>query len=46
MPLLAGKAEPEQMVRIFDVMGAPTEANWPGVSKLENYGMTEKMRQT
>ena len=33
-PLLPGKAEPEQMGRIMRLLGRPTEAIWPGWSRL------------
>eukprot|EP00877_Chromochloris_zofingiensis_P009031 jgi/Chrzof1/4381/Cz14g11020.t1 len=36
-PLFPGQNEQEQLEAIFDKMGAPTEARWPGVSKLEFY---------
>jgi cell division cycle 2-like protein len=35
-PLLPGRGEIDQLDHIFKLLGAPTEANWPGVSKLPN----------
>ncbi|OCK74661.1 serine/threonine-protein kinase crk1 [Lepidopterella palustris CBS 459.81] len=34
---LPSETEIEQLDRIAEVFGSPTEENWPGVSKLDNY---------
>ena len=36
-PFLPGDSDVNQTELICDVVGAPTESNWPGVSKLRNY---------
>ena len=36
-PVLQGKDEADQMKKIVDTCGKPTEANWPGVTKLKWY---------
>eukprot|EP00212_Chloropicon_laureae_P003839 CAMPEP_0197489098 /NCGR_PEP_ID=MMETSP1311-20131121/3962_1 /TAXON_ID=464262 /ORGANISM="Genus nov. species nov., Strain RCC856" /LENGTH=396 /DNA_ID=CAMNT_0043033347 /DNA_START=33 /DNA_END=1226 /DNA_ORIENTATION=+ len=36
-PLLPGKDEPDQAYRILQMFGIPTEASWPGVSRLKMY---------
>lgn len=36
-PLFRGTTEPEQLKAIFDVMGTPAEADWPGVGNLPGY---------
>ncbi|XP_021731390.1 cyclin-dependent kinase C-2-like [Chenopodium quinoa] len=36
-PVFPGKDEPEQINKIFELCGAPDEANWPGVTKLPWY---------
>ncbi|XP_074273667.1 cyclin-dependent kinase C-1-like [Silene latifolia] len=36
-PVFPGKDEPEQINRIFELCGAPDEANWPGIAKLPWY---------
>ena len=33
--LFNGQDEPDQLTRIFKAFGTPTEADWPGVSKLQ-----------
>jgi len=33
-PLFPGKAEPDQLSRIFRLLGHPTPASWPGYSRL------------
>lgn len=35
-PLLQGKNEVEQLTKIFDLCGIPTEATWPGFRRLPN----------
>ena len=49
MPLFMGKAEPEQLQKIFICRGTPTEEEWPGFkdlplypNQLEAYPDTEK----
>lgn len=32
--LFSGKGEVDQIQRVFDVLGKPTEANWPGLGEL------------
>ncbi len=34
-PLFPGQTEAEQVDKIFSIMGTPSEATWPGVSKLQ-----------
>ena len=36
-PFLAGDTDLAQLTKIFEVMGSPTEASWPGASKLPDY---------
>ncbi|KAL1935248.1 hypothetical protein VTP01DRAFT_4388 [Rhizomucor pusillus] len=36
-PLFPGSSIPDQLQRIFKVLGTPTEETWPGVSKLPEY---------
>ncbi|CAB4255154.1 similar to Saccharomyces cerevisiae YPL031C PHO85 Cyclin-dependent kinase, with ten cyclin partners [Maudiozyma barnettii] len=36
-PLFPGTNDEEQLKLIFEMMGMPTEANWPGVSQLPKY---------
>ena len=36
-PLFSGDSEIDQIFRIFRLRGTPTEATWPGVTKLPNY---------
>lgn len=36
-PFLAGDTDLSQLTKIFEVMGSPSESNWPGVSKLPDY---------
>lgn len=35
-PLFPGKNEADQVARIFTLLGQPSDANWPGYSKLPN----------
>ncbi|ETV96626.1 CMGC/CDK protein kinase [Aphanomyces invadans] len=35
-PLFMGRGEIDQLDQIFKLLGAPTEANWPGVDQLPN----------
>ncbi|KAF2725089.1 serine/threonine protein kinase, CMGC family, CDC2/CDK subfamily [Polychaeton citri CBS 116435] len=35
-PLLQGKNEADQLGKIFDVCGVPSEESWPGVTRLPN----------
>lgn len=37
VPLFAGDTDFQQMEKIFDVLGAPSQENWPEVSKLPNF---------
>ncbi|KAI9320600.1 protein serine/threonine kinase [Dichotomocladium elegans] len=36
-PLFPGSSIPDQLQRIFKVLGTPTEQTWPGVSQLPEY---------
>ena len=36
-PLFMGDCEIDQIFKIFQHHGTPTEISWPGVSKLKNY---------
>ncbi|KAG0032395.1 negative regulator of the PHO system [Podila clonocystis] len=36
-PLFAGSNNQDELMKIFKVMGTPTEDTWPGVSKLSEY---------
>ncbi|KAL8479984.1 hypothetical protein ACS0TY_026793 [Phlomoides rotata] len=36
-PIFPGKDEPEQINKIFDICGTPSEEIWPGVSKIPWY---------
>ncbi|KAL2783897.1 kinase-like domain-containing protein [Aspergillus keveii] len=37
VPFVAGNSDLDQITRICEAFGTPTEDNWPGVSKLPNY---------
>ncbi|KAG7395709.1 Cell division protein kinase 1 [Phytophthora boehmeriae] len=39
-PLFPGDSEIDQLYRIFRTMGTPSEASWPGVTKLRDYAPT------
>lgn len=39
-PLFAGDSEIGQIFKIFQIVGTPTEENWPGVSKLPDFKNT------
>jgi negative regulator of PHO system len=36
-PLFPGTTNEDQLIRIFRIMGTPTEASWPGVSQFPEY---------
>ncbi|KAJ2080917.1 negative regulator of the PHO system [Coemansia sp. RSA 988] len=36
-PLFAGSNNDDQLIKIFRTMGTPTEATWPGVSRMANW---------
>ena len=36
-PLFIGNGEADQLVKIYALMGQPTEEKWPGVSSLPNF---------
>jgi serine/threonine protein kinase len=36
-PLFPGDSEIDQILRIFRVLGTPTEETWPGVSQLPDF---------
>lgn len=37
VPFLPGESDLEQLTKIFQVLGTPTEETWPGMSKLLDY---------
>ena len=39
-PLFAGDSEIDQIFKIFEVLGTPTEQNWPGIEQLPDYKRT------
>jgi cyclin-dependent kinase 7 len=39
VPLLPGDSDLDQLDRIFQILGTPTEETWPGVTKLPDYIM-------
>lgn len=41
VPFVAGNTDLDQISKISEAFGTPTEANWPGVSKLPNYIPTD-----
>ncbi|GAU21052.1 hypothetical protein TSUD_132640 [Trifolium subterraneum] len=43
-PIFPGKDEPEQLNKIFELCGAPDEANWPGVTKTPWYNQFKPTR--
>jgi len=36
-PLFPGRTEPDQLIRIFKLLGTPTERQWPGVAELPDW---------
>lgn len=36
-PLFPGQKEEDELVRIFKVIGTPTEATWPGVEDMPHW---------
>ena len=38
--LFCGDSEIDQLFKIFQVLGTPTEDNWPGVTKLKDFKPT------
>ncbi|KAF9198377.1 cyclin-dependent serine/threonine protein kinase [Haplosporangium sp. Z 27] len=36
-PLFPGSSSKDQLLKIFKILGTPTEESWPGVSKLPDY---------
>ncbi|KAF7713344.1 Cyclin-dependent kinase 7 [Penicillium ucsense] len=42
VPLLAGMSDLDQITKICEAFGTPTEENWPGVTQLPNY-VTDKV---
>jgi non-specific serine/threonine protein kinase len=40
-PLFPGTANEDQLLRIFRMMGTPTEQSWPGVSQLPEYKQSQ-----
>lgn len=41
---ITGETDAQQIIRIAQYFGAPTEANWPGVSLLPHYVVPEEVR--
>jgi cyclin-dependent kinase 7 len=41
VPFMAGNTEVEQIAKVCQVLGTPTEDNWPGVAKLPAYTVPE-----
>ncbi len=39
-PLLRGDSEIDQIFKIFNLLGTPTEKEWPGVTYLPDYKYT------
>ncbi|KAL9655063.1 hypothetical protein ABK040_008845 [Willaertia magna] len=37
-PLFAGENDIDQLYQVLTILGIPSESNWPGVSKLPDYG--------
>jgi serine/threonine protein kinase len=37
-PLFPGRSDLDQLPVIFDKLGVPTNAEWPGVEKMSNFG--------
>ncbi|KAE8230538.1 hypothetical protein CF326_g4459 [Tilletia indica] len=44
-PLFTGKNEADQVVKIFKLLGQPTEAAWPGYSKLPDARLASSVAQ-
>ncbi len=40
-PLLPGESDIDQLARVVMLLGSPTDANWPGVRDLPDYGKIE-----
>lgn len=45
-PLFPGTTNEDQIVRIFRIMGTPTERTWPGITQLPEYKTTYQMYAT
>ncbi|KAK4059563.1 hypothetical protein Trihar35433_10839 [Trichoderma harzianum] len=45
-PLFPGTTNEDQIVRIFRIMGTPTERTWPGITQLPEYKPTFQMYAT
>ncbi len=39
-PLFIGDSEIDQIFKIFQILGTPTEETWPGIKKLPDYKTT------
>ena len=37
-PLFTGENDIDQLYKVLSLLGVPSESNWPGVSKLPDYG--------
>ncbi|KAJ9211510.1 hypothetical protein DTO166G4_6877 [Paecilomyces variotii] len=42
VPFVAGNSDMDQITKICEAFGTPTEDNWPGVTKLPNYVPVDK----
>ncbi|KAL1983924.1 hypothetical protein VTN96DRAFT_9777 [Rasamsonia emersonii] len=42
VPFVAGNTDMDQIAKICEAFGTPTEENWPGVTKLPNYVPVDK----
>jgi serine/threonine protein kinase len=45
-PLFPGTTNEDQIIRIFRIMGTPTERTWPGITQLPEYKPTFQMYAT
>ncbi|KAJ6086892.1 hypothetical protein N7467_005806 [Penicillium canescens] len=45
VPFVAGNTDLDQISKICEAFGTPTEDNWPGVTKLPNYIITDNAQQ-
>lgn len=45
-PLFPGTTNEDQLVRIFRIMGTPTERTWPGITQLPDYKASFQMYAT
>ena len=45
-PLFPGTTNEDQIIRIFRIMGTPTERTWPGITQLPEYKTSYQMYAT